>query len=402
MDRRRDTSVGAIFMTQIDSCEALLAAMVGFDTVNANISGRSFPERPLAEYLETQARAAGLATERFSLGDERFNLVIRHEVDRDAPWLLFESHLDTVSVDGMTIDPFVAEIEGGHMYGRGTCDTKGSGAAMLWALKQYAASDRKRNNVAIACTLDEEIGKTGAAAFAREHLGRLGWRPKGVIVGEPTMLEPVVAHNGVARWRMLTRGVAAHSADPSKGVSAISRMTRVIDAIESVYIPQLDAEHPLTGKAQCSINIIRGGVQINIIPESCEVHVDRRVVPGEDPATVLPAVQRVLDTLRQSHPDLEVVCDQVFLDPPLDPAGSEAFITFVRGVLAGMGLSDDVIGVGYATDASNFRTAGVPAVVLGPGDIAQAHTCDEWIELEQLHRAVEVYLNLMLQPMEGA
>ena len=385
-----------------DSCESLLQAMVGFDTVNSAISGKPDAERALSVYMEGQAEAMGLDTHRLPVTGDGFNLLVTHQVDRQAPWLLFESHMDTVSVEGMTVDPFGGRILDGRMFGRGACDTKGTGAAMLWALRQY----RQRggpNNVAILFTLDEEIGKTGVRTFVASQLTDLAWRPVGVVVGEPTRLRAVVAHNGVVRWRIRTEGVAAHSSNPGRGRSAIRMITEVIGAFEERYIPRLTAEHPLTGKAQCSINLIRGGTQINIIPEHCEIHVDRRLVPGEDPDTVIPAVENVLEELRAGNSELTVVQEAPdMVDSPLDPAGGEAFGAVVASVLKSMELPDGLTGVGYGTDASSFSRVGIPAVVIGPGDIAQGHTADEWIDLGQLNSGVDVYHNLMMSkvPMD--
>lgn len=378
-----------------DSCEALLADMVGFDTVNHHISGRADAEVALARYLEEVAGAAGLATRRLPIAGQSFNLLVWHEVSAAAPWLLFESHLDTVAVAGMTVAPFRAVIADGRITGRGACDTKGTGAAMMWALRQYASAGGGGTNVAIVYTTDEEIGKTGVRAFTGSQLAGLGWRPVGAVIGEPTLLQPVIAHNGVARWTIRTRGLAAHSSDPSRGRSAISAMVRVVDAIEQRYVPSLTASHPLTGKAQCSVNAIRGGVQINVIPEDCQIEVDRRVVPGEDGAAVVPAVERLLDQLRREHPGLVVEQDEPFLDPPLDPAGGEAFVGGVRRVLRGLGLADEPAGARFGTDASQFSGIGVAAVVLGPGSVDQTHTADEWLALDQLHRGVAAYLGLM-------
>ena len=384
-----------------DSCEDLLREMVGFNTVNASISGKPDPERPLCDYLEALAEAQGLSTQRFPVSGESHNLLVSHRVSEGAPYLLFESHLDTVSIEGMTVDPFVTRIENGRMYGRGTSDTKGSGAAMLWALTRYAAESPPSGNVAIIYTTDEEVGKTGVRTFVERHLPGLGWTPAGVIVGEPTRSRPVVAHNGVVRWRIRTRGIAVHSCDPGQGRSAVSMMTDVIRTLESEYIPDLTASHPLTGKAQCSINVIRGGVQVNIVPEHCEIRVDRRLVPGEDPDTVLPAVEQALDRLRGRIPQLSVSQDSPeMVDYPLDPRGGEGFASRVQAALKQMGLPSEAHGVGYGTDASSFSAAGVPALVLGPGDIAQAHTADEWLDLEQLRLAADIYLNIMRSPLE--
>jgi len=378
------------------SCEQLLQAMVGFDTINANISGRPEAEFALAQYLETLAQGLGLTTQRLPVAGQGFNLLVSGRVAANAPWLLFESHLDTVGVEGMTVDPFAAEIKDGRLYGRGACDTKGSGAAMLWALKQYLAGAAQPNNITILYTLDEEGGKTGIRAYAQRHLPALGWRPAGAIIGEPTQLKLIVAHNGVVRWRIRAHGLAAHSSDPGQGRSAISMMVKVIQTLEARYIPTLTTTHPLTGKAQCSINVIRGGAHVNIIPEQCEIQVDRRIVPGEDPAQVLPAVERLLDELRRGDDPVQVSqAEPDIIDYPLDPAGGELFAAWVGRALKQLGLPAEPLGVGYGTNGSNLSRIGLPTVVLGPGNIAQAHTQDEWIDLDQLRRGVDVYLQLM-------
>lgn len=380
--------------TMHDTCESLLAAMVGFDTVNSRISGKPDAEVELAIYLEAVAGRMGFATQRLPLDGRSFNLLVTHEVSPSAPWLLFESHLDTVTVDGMVIDPFEAEIRDGRIYGRGSCDTKGTGASMLWALQHYAL-ESGGTNVAIVYTTDEEVAKAGAAGFAGNHLPDLPWRPVGAVIGEPTLLVPVIAHNGVARFKLHTRGVAAHSSNPSAGKSAISMMMRVIDMLESRYIPSITSSHPLTGQAACSVNVIRGGKQVNVIPDHCEIEIDRRVVPGENGQDAIRAVELLLDELRQAHPDLAVDMDEVFIDTALDPAGSEGFVAVVQAVLRAADLPGDAEGAKYGTDASQFSAIGIPSVVLGPGNIDQAHTKDEWLALDQLHRGIEVYLDLM-------
>lgn len=383
-------------MTAPSTCIELLQRMVAFDTVNANISGKPSPERPLAEYIESVATDWGFATARLPIEGDDINLLVTHEVSHDAPWLLFESHMDTVSVAGMTIDPFGGELRDGRIYGRGSCDTKGTGAAMLWALKTYADEPDQHLNIAVVFVTDEEVQKVGAGAFARRQLSELDWTPEGVIVGEPTGSRMITAHNGSVRWWIRTRGVAAHSSDPARGRSAISAMTKVINAIESEYPPNLTATDPLTGTPACTINMIDGGSAINIIPEQCSIYLDRRTVPGEDSRRVLPDVEAILDRLRADDPDLDIVQETPLLnDPPLDPSTSTQFAGFVGSILDDLGLSADPLGAKYGTDASLFPPAGVPAIVMGPGDIAQAHTADEWLDLEELERGIDVYLALM-------
>ena len=205
----------------------------------------------------------------------------------------------------------------------------------------------------------------------------------------------MVAHTGVVRWTLRSRGVAAHSSDPSRGQSAIRDMVRVVEALETEYISGLTASHPLTGPAHCSINVIRGGTQTNIIPENCEIDLDRRLAPGEDPLTVLPAVEEVLDRVRGAHPGITVEQGEPYITGALDPAISEVFASVVSRTLQRLELPAERHGVSFGTHANEYTEGGIPAVVLGPGSIAQAHTADEWLSLEQLEGAVKIYTELM-------
>ena len=388
------------------SCRELLKQMVGIESINEHHCGRVNPEAELASHLESICRAWDLPALRLDTGVAGSdNLLIRHQKRPGNPWLLFESHLDTVGTEGMTIDPFGGHIDGSRMYGRGTCDTKGSGAAMLWALSRYAREKSAGNNVALLFTVDEEATKRGISSFVDRHLAGgpvppIGFTPVGAVVGEPTSLKPVVAHCGVARWAVRTHGVAAHSSDPTRGRSAIRIMMRVIEAIESQYVAHLSASHPLTGPARCSINMIRGGTAVNIVPDSCDIWVDRRVVPGEDPAAVVPEVVKVLEALRTEAPGISYSILDERTDPPLDPAGNERFVSLANATLRAIGLSGEPVGAAFGSDASTLSAHGIPALLLGPGDIAQAHSCSEYVELTELDAAVDAYYALMCSALE--
>ena len=378
-----------------ETVEALLRRMVALNTVNTVSSGDLLAEAKLAADLCDVARLFGFSVRRLPVAGRGHNLLIELEVNRRAPWIMFESHMDTVSTEGMTVEPLAGRVKSGTMWGRGVCDTKGTGAAMLWALRSYASGSSTSNNVAILFSIDEEYGMVGVRSFVRNDLPKLGYHPRCVIVGEPTLLRPVVAHNGVVRWRITVTGKAAHSATPELGDSAISAMVHVIDAIESQYIPSLTTKHPLTGQAKCSINVIRGGTQINIVAESCTIDIDRRTVPGEDGHAVLPTIQGLLDRLGAREPAINARQEPIFTAPPLSHRASELILPEVQRIMAHCDLPIDPIGGGYATDAGDLAAAGLPTLVLGPGDMAKAHTKDECLELNQLHRGVEVYLAIM-------
>ena len=367
----------------------LLAQMVSHDTVNPNFGGRAGGEAALAAHLERLAQGWGLRTRRCPCGEGGdFNLLVTCEAVPGGEWLLFESHLDTVSTVGMTIDPLAGKIEGGRLYGRGACDTKGTGAAALWALREYARRPARPRNVALLFAIDEEAHMRGAQAFARTELREFLPKLRGIIVGEPTGLRPIVAHNGAVRWRTITRGVAVHSSDPTRGKSAISAMVRVVEALETRFVPLANRQHPLTGRAAASINTIRGGTAVNIIPDRCEIEVDRRMAPGETAGQIWRERDAALAGLEVEH-------DSPYVAPALGEELSRDFHAWLAPVLARHGADPSPSGAPYVTDASHYAAAGAAAIVLGPGNLAQAHTKDEWLALDQLDLGVAVYGELM-------
>ncbi|MBA4137072.1 MAG: hypothetical protein C0518_07130 [Opitutus sp.] len=372
------------------TCEELLARLVSFNSVNVAFGGPETGEADLAEEIERLSTSWGLRVQRLPVQGPRFNLLVSHDVGPDAEWLLFESHLDTVSVDGMTVPPFELTRRDDRLHGRGACDTKGSGAAMLWALRGFARSGRATRNAGLLFVLDEEARMTGAQAFAAQQLREFR-HLRGIVVGEPTALRPIVAHNGALRWRTITRGVAAHSADPSRGRSAIREMMTVLTRLEEQFVPLATRAFPLTGCAAASINTIRGGTASNIIPDRCEITVDRRLVPGESAEEVLRQRDAALTGLDVEH-------DELYLAPPLPPGNSSALHAWMEPAFRALGLDPIPAGAAYATDASHYAAAGAPVLVLGPGDIAQAHTKDEWIAAAELNRAAELYLQILHLP----
>jgi len=388
-----------IATTQPNTVAELLFHMISFDTVNGHVSHQVFPEKALLESIEEIAQNWGLSTQRLRIasspGDESFNLLITHTVREDAKWLLFESHADTVSVEGMTIDPFLPLVKNGKIYGRGSCDTKGSGAAMLWALRAYAQSSVCENNIGLLLVTDEEISKAGAEAFIEKQLLAIAWRPMGIIVGEPTSCLPVVAHNGCIRWKIRTKGFAAHSSNPLLGKSAIVAMAKLILEFDKLYCSTVNATHPLTGIAACSINTISGGTAVNIIPNLCEIEIDRRVLPSEDSGKVQDEIKSILSSISKSDPSIVIELSTPFVDYPLDPKVNHDFSLQISQILEGANFSGEFRGAAYGTDASTYSVAGFPAVVLGPGSVEQAHTKDEWLEISELEKAVVIYGEFM-------
>lgn len=368
---------------------ARLADLVAINSVNASLPGGP-GEQAMADYVAEAARGMGAEVEQYEVEPGRPNLLAR--VDRGRPrTLMFECHLDTVGLAPMP-DALNPRVEGGRLYGRGSADPKGSLAAMLSVLERAAGDPAFPVNVWLAGSMDEEITMRGSRALAER-------RPAvdAVIVGEPTNLQPIVAHKGVLRWRVRTTGVAAHSATPERGRNAIFDMQTVIAALRAGIEPGLARSmHPRLGRATWSVGVIEGGEAVNVVPDACQIDCDRRLLPGEEPEAVLAEVDGALDALRQDDAGLRVEREAPYVHvPPMETDADEPVVRATVRALEQAGRDPTLAAVAYATDASMLASiGGLPAVVLGPGDIAQAHTNDEWIELAELEAAVGVYLGI--------
>jgi len=263
------------------------------------------------------------------------------------------------------------------------------------------AEPARRPTVYLAATVDEEHGMSGVRAVCRLWQegagGFLPRRPDAAIVAEPTDLQVVVAHKGVVRWRCHTVGQASHSSRPQEGVNAIYLMAEVLQALQQ-YAHQIVAHlgwHPLCGSASLSVGRIYGGQSVNIVPDRCTIEIDRRLLPDESP-------QKAWDHCLQylfgcfSQPDrLEQEPPWPIIPGLSDQANNELAVKLSALVAEVTSQSCQRIGADYATHAAFYAQAGVPTVVFGPGSIRQAHTADEWIALDQLHQAAEVFYRLV-------
>ncbi len=323
----------------------------------------------------------------------RPNLLARFDGPPGCPTLMMECHSDTVSIDGMTVPPFEATLRGGKLYGRGACDDKGPMAAMLLAIRGLLDEAAQLPvSVLFAAACGEELGAIGAKALVKN-----GAPAAAVVVGEPTDLKIVHASKGVVRFNIETRGRAAHSSNPSAGDNAIYSMRRVLQTIEEqVFPPLAKSAHPLLGPPTMSVGTILGGSQVNIVPDRCTIEIDRRTLPGEKPEQVAAEVFTKLDELKKLSPIFEYSGQYCETFPPLwtDPQSSLARLVSLACHQT-LGASELAVAP-WASDAAVYAAAGMEAVLVGPGSIRQAHTADEFIELEQVVAAAQMYARIIL------
>jgi acetylornithine deacetylase len=371
----------------------LLRDLVMLPSVNPMgrvLLGQEVYEHRVTNYLEDFFRSLGVRYERQSIASQRDNIVAFTDLPDATRTVLLEAHQDTVPTDHMTIDPFGAVIENGRLYGRGACDIKGGMAAMLATFARVVREKpRGSADLIMACTVDEEHTFLGVQRLVQDVLPA-----EMAVVAEPTQLQIVNAHKGVVRWDLHTRGRACHSSSPEKGVNAIYHMAGVLVAVEQ-YAEMLRTSRtdPLLGPPTLSVGRIEGGTSANTVPDRCRIEIDRRLLPGEDP---LAAPRDLTAYLKQAAGDnLPFECETPWLQAPaLSPLGSEGAVARLGRAIDAVRGSHRVTAVPYGTDASAIAGAGVPAVVFGPGDIARAHTADEWVPLDEVQAASEILFRL--------
>ena len=329
-------------------------------------------EAQLAEFLVSHLLSLGAEAWLQEVLPGRPNVIARFPSDRPGkPRLLLAPHTDTVSVVGMTIDPFGGEEREGKIWGRGASDTKGPMAAMLTALgRSRELISSLSHEIWFAGLMGEESGQHGAKALAAsEHFDF-------VIAGEPTNLKTVHAHKGSLWITLQSHGKAVHASAPERGKNAIYAMSQAIERIRTEVIPQLDLlTQPLLGRTTLSVGTIRGGSKSNVVPDHCEATIDIRLVPGVEPETIVELIREKALGL-----DLTYSSSKPLNTDPVHP---------IIAKLSAMGASP--VGAPWFCDAAVFAAHGVPAVALGPGSIEQAHTADEWMEVSALEEGAEFF-----------
>lgn len=364
---------------------ALLADLVAIPSVNLAYDG-GVPETAVADYVEQFFANHHIETFRQEVQPGRYNVIARLPGRNPNRRVILEAHMDTVSVNGMTIPPFEPKIEDGRLYGRGSCDTKAGLAAMMHAMATIkAAGQTPPCEIWLAAVVDEEYSFTGVLRLCE------GLEAAAAIVAEPTEMRLVSASKGVLRWRMRTRGKAAHSAKPHLGVNAISHMAAVIQALDQQAKTLAKTTHPLLGPATLNIGLIRGGEQVNFVPDLCEITLDRRLIPGEDP-------HKIWDGYAQLAAQLGAEIEAPFIaDSPLETATTDDVVHTAQRVLVDLGRPIAAVGVPFGSDASKLGRIGIPSIIFGPGSIDRAHAAIEYVETDQVLEAAKFFRHFILE-----
>jgi len=382
----------------LNALSLTLADLIRINSVNAFYDNGP-GEAEIARYVETFFANRGIETWRQEVInangaiEARSNVIARLPGVDSSRRIVLEAHMDTVSVLGMTIPPFEPRVDGGLMFGRGSCDTKAGLAGMMHAVAALKEQGTiPPCDVLLAAVVDEEFSFQGVTTLCKEL------EANAAIVAEPTDLRVAIASKGVLRWRIHAHGKSAHSSKVYLGKNAIYHMARVVLAFELDHAALAHAPHALLGAASCNVGKIAGGVQVNFVPDNCVIEIDRRLLPTESVPEVWKHYEHLIDRLRREVPEMEVRMEEpMLLDDAWTVDPTSAIVMTAQNVLSVMGENDQPIGVPFGSDASKLGRAGIPTIIFGPGSIDQAHAAVEYINLQQVSRASEFYRRCVLK-----
>jgi len=345
-------------------------------------------EARYADHVRHQLVALGLDAKCIGSPD-RPSVIAEVRVRGATDTVMVASHLDTVPVDGMEIDPFDPRIEDGRLYGRGSCDTKSGMAALVAALERVLARGSLRRNVIVLGEADEEFHSQGVIDVL-EHLGTV--RPDWVLATEPTDMRLVTHHKGIALARLAAHGRACHSSDPAAGSNAIYALARAALAIEDLCGQLASRRDPMLGHGTMSVGKIGGGAAPNIVPDAGWLITDRRLLPGETAEQVRKEIQGALEAHGVHDVEIEFCrVEKGALGIPRDHAA----VRSCQAALRAANLSSEPATAAFGTDAGVlFADHGLPGVVLGPGSIALAHTSREFVPVREVEQMVDVLTTL--------
>ena len=375
----------------------MIRKLVGFPTVSrhSNLDLIEF----VREYLRPYAADVRLTFDDDSRKANLFATLARG----DAGGIVLSGHSDVVPVDGQAwdTDPFRLAEKDGRLYGRGTADMKSFLACALTLTPQFVERGLKMP-LHLAFSYDEEVGCLGVGRLIAD-LARAGIRPQSCVVGEPTMMKPVIAHKGKKSFRCTVRGLAAHSAYAPHGVNAVEAAAEAV-----AYLRQMARRHRDHGPFDKSFDIahttvhtgvIHGGTALNIVPHECAFDFEFRYLPGDDPAALLREFTKYVKSVLE--PEMQAVDAAAGFDiRPLSEitALDTSLETEVVGLAQELAGSDEIGKVSFGTEGSQFQRAGIATVVCGPGSIEQAHKPNEYVTLDQVARC-EAFLRRLMQRM---
>jgi succinyl-diaminopimelate desuccinylase len=382
------------FKIDKDETITILKKLVSINSVNPDIeSGNN--EIEVSNFVAEYLKKIGLEVHTQNVKDGRFNIVgiLKGSGKRKA--LMFNGHVDTVGIRNMTIDPLKPKIDSNKLYGRGACDMKAGIAAMMATLKTAADSRLTlEGDLMISTVPGEEFDNVGARklvetfSFSRPLVG--------IIVGEPTELQLAIKHKGFINIEIETKGKAAHGSVPEKGIDAIEKMAKLVVKLDEMKEKASEKSNELLGQPKIHTSTIQGGREWSVIPDKCILKIEVRTTPEYKTQDAMRDLDGIIAEISKKDLDFKATTS-IFLDgEPLDTSPNEPIVKSLEEVYMKVrGTKLPVVGVPYGTEAPIFAEGfKAPACVMGPGDIKQAHTADEYVDTNEVIDAAVIYANV--------
>jgi acetylornithine deacetylase len=361
----------------------ILRMLVSTPSINP-FDGNGEGEMAVAGKIEKLLREAGFDVREQEVVNGRYNVIGVIGGSKKCRRLLFNGHMDTVGVKGMTENPFSAAVdEQGFLHGRGSADMKGGLAAMLAAAESLAGESELDGELTVAAVVDEEYLGRGTQELVKLVSA------SGGVVGEPTALKVGIAHKGAARYTVNIRGKAAHGSSPQNGIDAIAEACKFIN---EMYRIRFKSEHPLLGKPVIHTSIINGGSEWSTVPGSCTVWVERRTIPGETDADIINEALNMVQNVKLNDANFNAEVKLWKHFPPMEVSRQDEVVNGLLSSLEGF-TEPEIVGLPYWTDAATMNIAGIPTVVFGPGNISFAHSDFEKVSINEVHSASLIYYN---------
>ena len=355
-------------------------------------------EKPAAQFLKPFLSKMGFKIKTVLSPKGRWNLLAEKRWGKGGRRLIFNGHLDVVPAGNPSqwkYPPFQGKLRKGKIYGRGSSDMKSGIASFIHALSTIERSKIPPHQGAVLLHLvsDEESHGHQGMGFLTQ---REGIRGDAALVGEPTDLQPVIAQKGALWLRILTIGKSAHGSRPHLGVNAVEKMMTLI---ERLRILPLEKEHPMLGTPTLNIGTIQGGTKVNVVPEGCEIEVDRRMLPGEKKWEVLGEIKEILEPLRSQDPLFRYRMEEIDFAEPSEVNPEEEIVrTGVETIQEVTGKKPPLNGFSGFTDSRFYiNQCHIPTLILGPGETDQSHTTDESVKVDALVHAAHIYALIILK-----
>jgi len=385
-----DPAQAARVLAQIDRDElvAFLQALVRVPSVNP-----PGDTREAIRVVEEKLAAAGFATLVVGPTPEKQNIVATLQGQGAGPRLAFNAHVDVVPIGEESAwehPPFGGEIHDGRVYGRGAGDDKASVTAQVMAAIALARSGVPFDGALLVTEVaDEEVGGAAGAGYIVQN-GHV--QADFAIVGEQTFGQICVGERGGAPVKVTVFGKTGHAATPWKGVNAIEGIARVITALREELWPRLAARtHPFLNQSTATISMIEGGVKTNVIPDRASIHVDRRILPGETPERVVAEIREIAERAIADVPGLRVETSTPGGRLAIEADPQSAVGRALQAATHQIGKEVVLTGFFAGTDGKHFASAGIPTLIMGPGDPATAHTPNEWVGIDEVVEATQLY-----------